>query len=91
MHRMTLQREGALAAGLLAALLACNRTPAGKGDAAADGGGAAGDGPKTAVMQLPETSFDFGDVERGKDAAHTFVIKNISNKETLHIQRAQGS
>jgi|GEM_PF-5628088 len=34
--------------------------------------------------------FNFGDIERGKSAVHTFVLKNVG-KDVVHIKRAKGS
>lgn len=41
-------------------------------------------------IKVSEMEWDAGDVARGEDAVHTFVLKNIS-KEVVHIKRAKGS
>ena len=85
---------GWMAAALLGGLfaLACNgRTAKTQADGQAGDGAAAGKaGAKITRISLPERSFDFGDVNRGEVATHTFVVKNVS-KEIVHIQQAQGS
>ena len=80
------------AAVLLAASLSCKSSStapdAAKAAAAAPPAASA---PKPATrMLIAERTKDFGDVNRGDTAAHTFAIKNISS-EVLHIKRAQGS
>jgi len=40
-------------------------------------------------ITFSETAFDVGDVQRGEWAAHTFTIKNKSDRP-LHINRVRG-
>lgn len=38
------------------------------------------------VVQLPETSFDFGEMYDGKEYLHEFIVKNVGNA-TLQIKK----
>jgi|GEM_PF-6373365 len=48
------------------------------------------DQPRKGNIEVPEGSFDFGDIERGQVATHTFKIKNSTNRR-LKLIRATGS
>ncbi len=41
-------------------------------------------------IEVKEMEFNAGDINRGDDAKHTFILKNIS-KDVVHIKRAKGS
>jgi hypothetical protein len=75
---------GCAAAALAAVILSCNKP---KGGQAAD---AQADQPRTGKIEVPVESFDFGDVNRGDTANHTFAIKNATNRP-LKLVRAKGS
>lgn len=46
--------------------------------------------PKTEIIKLPETSFDFGKIPQGKPVTHNFTVENIG-KDTLKIENVQAS
>lgn len=68
-------------------LLFCTLAVAGFSSAAGAQQQAAVTGP---VVQVPETSFDFGEVVEGKDYVHDFIIKNVGTAP-LEIKKVLAS
>jgi hypothetical protein len=53
----------------------------------------AGEAPAVEIkgtVEIPEMSAEVGDVERGVDASHVFVLRNKTDRQ-LHIKRVRGS
>ena len=44
----------------------------------------------TPKIEVSELEFDAGDVQRGEDVVHVFVIKNVGT-DVLNIKRAKGT
>lgn len=42
----------------------------------------------TPVIQMPETIFDFGELQEGDEVSHDFTVKNVG-KATLQIEQVR--